>query len=355
MAAAHIPVTSIFGAVICAGVFALIIAPFFSKLVRFFPPLVTGTIIAIIGITLLRVGITWAGGGVLAKQNFGNPQYLGIVVVVLTTILLLNRISTGFISNVSVLIGLIIGFLVAIPAGLVNFDGVHKAPWFAIVYPFRFGRPTFDFASCVSICLVMIVVMVESTGMFLAMGEICDVKVGPDKLARGLAADGLGTIIGGLFNTFPYTSFSQNVGLVGITGVRSRYVVAVSGLILISLGLFPKMATIIASIPQPVLGGAGLCMFGMVAATGIKILSRVDFEKRHNLLIMAVSIAVGMIPLVSPNFFDKMPKFLDAIVHSGITLTAIVAVLLNTLFNGATSAADVDSELRATAAAASEH
>jgi uracil-xanthine permease len=303
----------------------------------------------------LQVGITWAGGGVLAKENFGNPQYLGIVLVVLGVILLLNRISTGFVSNVSVLIGLIVGFLVAIPAGLVNFEGVQKAPWFAVVYPFRFGRPTFDLSSVISICLVMIVVMVESTGMFLAMGEICDVKVGPERLAQGLAADGLGTIIGGLFNTFPYTSFSQNVGLVGITGVRSRYVVAVSGLILISLGLFPKMATIIASIPQPVLGGAGLCMFGMVAATGIKILSRVDFSKRHNLLIMAVSIAVGMIPLVQPTFFNKMPKSLDAIVHSGITLTAITAVLLNTLFNGASSAEDMDQELAATAAAASEH
>jgi len=188
----------------------------------------------------------------------------------------------------------------------------------------------------------MIVVMVESTGMFLALGEICEKRIGHPEIARGLAADGLGTIIGGVFNTFPYTSFSQNVGLVGVTGVRSRWVVAVAGGILIALGLLPKLGTIVASIPQPVLGGAGLVMFGMVAATGIKILARVDYGPRHNLLIIAISIAVGMIPLVAPTFFAQVPKWLAPLVNSGITLAAISAVLLNALFNGGGSAADAE-------------
>src|SRR5438477_6738765 len=181
-------------------------------------------------------------------------------------------------------------------AGMVNFAGVTESDWFAIVYPFRFGTPTFDAGAVVSLCIVMIVVMVESTGMFLALGEICDRKIGPAELGRGLATDGLGTIIGGVFNTFPYTSFSQNVGLVGMTGVRSRFVVAVSGAILIAFGLFPKMGAVVASIPQPVLGGAGLCMFGIVAANGVEFFACVEYGPRHNLLVVAVSLDLGVIP-----------------------------------------------------------
>ena len=222
MANANLPVTSIFGAVIAAGVFAVLVAPYFGKLVRYFPPLVTGTIIAVIGVTLLRVGIVWAIGGFPAMKDGASPTSMIIVGIVLATILVLNRWGKGFIANIAVLLGLVVGFVVAMAVGLVKFDGVAEADWFAVVYPFRFGVPTFDLGAVISLCLVMIVVMVESTGMFLALGEICGRKVGPRDLGRGLAADGLGTIIGGIFNTFPYTSFSQNVGLVGITGVRSR-------------------------------------------------------------------------------------------------------------------------------------
>jgi xanthine permease len=333
MAASGVAITGIFGAVIAAGVFTVAVAPVASRLVRYFPPLVTGTIIAVIGITLLRIGITWAGGGVGAK-NFGDPTNLAVVALVLATILVINKLFNGFVANIAVLIGLIVGFAAAMAFGMVEFAGVRDADWVALVYPFRFGVPTFEAGAIVSLCIVMIVVMVESTGMFLALGEICGRKIGPPEIARGLATDGLGTIIGGVFNTFPYTSFSQNVGLVGVTGVKSRWVVAVAGGILIALGLLPKLGTVVASIPQPVLGGAGLVMFGMVAATGIKILARVDYEARHNLLIIAISIAVGMIPLVAPTFFAQVPKWLGPLVNSGITLAAISAVLLNALFNG---------------------
>jgi NCS2 family nucleobase:cation symporter-2 len=333
MAASGVAITGIFGAVIAAGVFTVAVAPFASRLVRYFPPLVTGTIIAVIGITLLRIGIGWAGGGVGAK-NFGDPANLAVVALVLATILAINKLFDGFIANIAVLIGIVVGFAAAMAFGMVEFAGVRDADWIALVYPFRFGAPTFDASAIVSLCVVMIVVMVESTGMFLALGEICDRTVGPPEIARGLATDGLGTIIGGVFNTFPYTSFSQNVGLVGVTGVKSRFVVAVAGGILVALGLLPKLGTLVASIPQPVLGGAGLVMFGMVAATGIKILARVDYAQRHNLLIIAISIAVGMIPLVAPTFFAQVPKWLGPLVNSGITLAAISAVLLNALFNG---------------------
>jgi xanthine permease len=351
MAHAGLGIRMMYGAVIVAGLFTMLIAPVFSKLLRFFPPVVTGTIIAVIGITLLRVGITWAGGGVGAKP-FGAPVNLSIALVVLLAILAVNKYLRGFWANISVLLGLVVGFLLALPLDKVNLSGVAAASWFAIVLPFWFGMPQFEIGSIISLCLVMFVVMVESTGMFLALGEITRRPVAPADLTRGLRADGLGTVIGGIFNTFPYTSFSQNVGLVGVTGVRSRWVVAVAGVILIALGLVPKLATVVASIPQAVLGGAGIAMFGMVAATGIKILSRVDFENRSNLLIVAVSIGAGMIPLVAPTFFDEFPLWTRSLTHSGITLTALVAVALNAFLNGSGTA--VDDNASAVAAAAME-
>ena len=334
MATSGVEITGIFGAVIAAGAFTVVVAPFAARLVHYFPPLVTGTIITVIGITLLRIGINWAGGGAGAK-DFGNPGNLALVALVLASILVVMKLFEGFIANIAVLIGLVVGFAAALGLGMVELGGVREADWIAIVYPFRFGAPTFDIGAIASLCVVMIVVMVESTGMFLALGELCGKVVGPSDIARGLATDGLGTIIGGVFNTFPYTSFSQNVGLVGVTGVRSRWVVAVAGGMLIVLGLCPKLGTLVASIPQPVLGGAGLVMFGMVAATGIKILSRVDYESRHNLVVIAVSVAVGMIPMVSPTFFAQVPKWAGPLVSSGITLATVSAVLLNALFNGA--------------------
>jgi NCS2 family nucleobase:cation symporter-2 len=334
MATTGITITDVFGAVIVAGVFTVAVAPLASRLIRYFPAVVTGTIILVIGVTLLRIGINWAGGGISAR-NFGDPLNLVIMLLVLVTILGINKLFDGFVASIAVLLGLIIGLAVAMALGLVDFAGVRDADWFALVHPFRFGVPTFVPSAIATLCIVMIVTMVESTGMFLALGEICERRIGPSEIARGLAADGLGTIIGGVFNTFPYTSFSQNVGLVGVTGVRSRWVVATSGAILIAFGLFPKMGSVVASIPQPVLGGAALVMFGMVAATGIRILARVDYASRHNLLIIAVSVAVGMIPLVAPTFFAQLPKWMGPLMASGITLATVSAVLLNALFNGA--------------------
>ena len=324
---------TIYGAVIAAGIFAIAIAPLFSSLLRFFPPLVTGTVIATIGITLLAVGIQWAGGGV-GSPNFGAPVNLLLAAIVLVSVLLINRFMRGFWANISVLLGLVIGMLAAVPLGMVNFAGVAGAPLVDIVRPFRFGLPHFDLGPIVSLCIEMIVTMVESTGMFFALGEVCGRPVNAGTLVRGLRADGMGAIIGGCFNPFPYTSFSQNVGLIGMTGVRSRWAVATSGGILIALGLFPKLATIVASIPNAVLGGAGIAMFGMVCATGIKILGGARLNERHNLLVVAVSIGVGMIPLVAPTMLSQLPGWAGPFVHSGITLAAFCAVVLNLLFNG---------------------
>jgi NCS2 family nucleobase:cation symporter-2 len=339
MVASHTGLPAMYGAIIVSGAAAVAVAPAFGTLLRFFPPIVTGTIITTIGLTLLQVGIAWAGGG-FGSPTFGAPVDLGLAAIVLLAILAINRYASGFLANIAVLLGLVIGFVVAIPLGFVNFAGLGDAPWVAFVEPFRFGLPVFDLNAIVSFCIVMIVVLVESTGVFLALGETCGRPVTPATLTAGLRADGLGALIGGIFNTFPYTTFSQNAGLVGITGVRSRWVVAAAGGILIVLGLVPKLATIVASIPPAVLGGAGIAMFGTVAAAGIKILQRVDFGGRSNLLIVAVSIGVGMIPVVTPTFFDHWPGWTGPLTHSGITLTAIVAVALNAAFNGAVRGAE---------------
>ena len=328
-------INGIFGAVIAAGAFGIFVAPFISRLLPMFPPVVTGVIISVIGLSLLRVAANWAGGGV-GNPNFGAPLYLGVSLVVLMSIVLITRFVKGFLANISVLAGLIVGFLIALALGLVCFAGFGVVPWAALIYPFLFGAPIFDPVAIATMCVVMIVVMIESMGMFLALGELTGRPVTQDDLARGLRVDGLGTLIGGIFNTFPHTSFSQNVGLVGVTGVRSRYVTVAGGLIMLVLALMPKLALLVASVPQFVLGGAGIVMFGMVAATGIRILHGVDFHgaKRHNLYIVAISIGMGLIPELSDKFFDRMPHALSPLLHSGILLAAVTAVILNLVYNG---------------------
>jgi uric acid transporter len=215
----------------------------------------------------------------------------------------------------------------------VSFSGLGEASWFALVRPFQLVLPRFDAVAIATMSVVMLVAMIESLGMFLALGNMTGRKLSGEDLARGLRADGLGTLLGGIFNTFPYTSFSQNVGLVGVTGVRSRWVCVTGGVILLGLGVLPKLAFVVASVPQYVLGGAGVVMFGMVCATGIRILGSVDYAKhQHSLLVVAISIGFGMIPLVAEHFFDHLPKALSPILHSGILLTTIAAVALNAFF-----------------------
>jgi NCS2 family nucleobase:cation symporter-2 len=346
---------AIYGSVIIAGVFGLIVAPFMSSLLRFFPPVVTGTIIAVIGISLMRIGINWAAGAAAPNlPGYGDPINLAVAAFVLIAILAITKFGKGFVVNVAVLLGIILGFIVAWVIGKVSFTDVGNAGWVDVIYPFQLAYPTFDFFSAVTMCLVMLVVMVESTGMFLAVGEMTDRKVEQRDLTRGLLTDGLGTLIGGIFNTFPYTSFSQNVGLVGVTGVKSRWVAATGGVILLILGLIPKLGALVTAVPLFVLGGAGIVMFGMVAATGIRILAAVDYKaNRNNLFIVAISIGFGMIPLVAPQFFSQLPKQLEPLLNSGIVLAAIAAVLLNAYFNGA--GATASSEGAAAAAKASDH
>ena len=379
----------IFGAIIGAGLISVLLAPVVSRMLRFFPPVVTGTIIAVIGISLMRVGINWIFGvpvGPTAPQivnpehaqwlatvknlagaavqpaagasaavatvppmpaglnlvgTVPNPKYaqlphIAIAAVSLVSIMLIAKYARGFIANISVLLGIVVAAVIATAMGYMNFDKVAKANWFDLVLPFEIAAPVFDPILILTMTLVMIVVMIESTGMFLALSDLTGKKIDQKQLSAGLRVDGLGTLIGGIFNTFPYTSFSQNVGLVGVTGVKSRYVCVAAGVILLLLGLLPKMAALVESLPTFVLGGAGLVMFGMVAATGIRILGSVDYKhNRNNLFIVAVSIGIGMIPLIAPRYLQWFPHGLHPLIESGILLASLSAVLLNLFFNGA--------------------
>jgi xanthine permease len=324
---------AIYGAVIVAGIISFLLSPYFSRLLRFFPPVVTGSIITVIGVSLLPVAVGWAGGGDPNAETFASPGNIALAFTVLLTILLIYRFFSGFISRIAVLLGLIIGTIIATIFGFTDFGGVGEASVFGIITPFHFGLPTFGLAAVVSMTLVMLVTMVETTGNAVAIGEIVDRPIREDDLAAGLRADGFSTALGGVLNAFPYTAYAQNVGLVRLTGVKSRWVVAAAGGFLILLGLFPKLAAVVASIPLPVLGGAGFALFGTVAATGIRTLSRVDFDRNANLVIVAVSIAVGFIPVAVPDFYSAFPQGMQIVLNSGITAGSITAIVLNIAFN----------------------
>lgn len=337
-------ITAIYGAILIAGLFTFFIAPFFSRFIRFFPPVVTGSVITIIGITLLPVAVNWMGGGNPKSPDFASPMNLFLAFITLVIIIAIYRCGKGFLSNISVLIGLIGGTIIAMALGQTNFAEVGKADWIGLVTPFSFGLPTFDVGSIISMIVVMVVVMVETTGDCIAIGSIVGREIDSNRLARCLRADGLSTFIGGIPNSFPYTAFAQNVGLIAVTRVKSRFVVAASGIILIALGLFPKLAAVVASIPNSVLGGAGVAMFGMVIASGIRALSKVKFDGTYNLMIVAVSVGVSMITLTAPNFFHSFPAWANIVFHSGITLGSITAVVLNLILNGKSEAHDVNAD-----------
>ncbi len=345
----------IYGSVIAAGAFGILVAPFMSRLLPLFPPVVTGTIIMVIGISLMRVGINWAAGGIPSAPQYGALDGLGIALFVLLVILALIKWGRGFVQNVAVLIGIVVGSILAALLGKMGFAKVATAAWVDVVLPFHFGVPQFHLIPIVTMCIVMVVVMIESLGMFLALSEMTGKPIDEVALTKGLRADGVGTFLGGIFNTFPYTSFSQNVGLVGVTGVRSRWVTVAGGVIMLILGLLPKMSALVEAVPLVVLGGAGLVMFGMVAATGARILTGVDFKNnKNNLFVVAIAVGFGMIPLVAPTFFKAMPEALKPLLDSGILLSAIVAVILNAFFNGM-GTGDAARKSAAAGASAAEH
>jgi uric acid transporter len=328
---------AIYGAVIIAGIFTFLVAPFFARLIRLFPPVVTGTVITIIGIVLLSVAAQDAGGGGASMftnpPTFGQLRNLALAGFTLLVIVCIYRVFSGFVATIAVLIGLLIGTLAGWIFDFTDFSRVSGADVLGVTTPFHFGAPTFNVAAVVSMVIVMLITMVETTGDVFAAGEIVGKPVDKDDVGRALRADGLATTLGGFLNSFPYTCFAENVGLVRLTKVKSRYVVATAGLFMIVIGLIPKVGAVVAAIPPPVLGGAGFALFGTVAVIGIQTLRRVDFHDERNVIILAISLGFAMTPTVYPTIVSHFPQSVQTIISSGITLGSISAIVLNLVFN----------------------
>jgi xanthine permease len=324
---------AVFGAVIAASLIGLLITPVFSRITKFFPPLVNGIVITIIGLTLMPVAARWAMGGNSQAADFGSMANIGLAALTLVTVLLLSKLGSSSISRLSILLAMIIGTLAAVALGMADFSKVAEGPLVAMPSPFHFGMPTFQVAAIISMLIVIIVTLVETSADILAVGDIIETKVDSKRLGNGLRADMISSMFAPIFGSFTQSAFAQNVGLVAVTGVKSRYVVASAGLILVTLGLLPVMGRLVAAVPTAVLGGAGVVLFGTVAASGIRTLSKVDYRNNMNLIIVATSIGFGMIPIAAPTFYHHFPAWFETIFHSGISSAAIMAILLNLAFN----------------------
>ncbi|QVI23867.1 purine permease [Nocardia tengchongensis] len=323
----------VFGAIIVAGLIGLALSSFFAKLVRLFPAVVTGTIITVIGLSLLPTAFRWAMGNNPKAADYGSMGNIGFAGLTLLIILVISRLFQGAISRLSILLGLAVGTVLAVFTHHADFGAVRDAKIIALPPILHFGGPTFEVGAIVSMTIVILVIMTETTADILAIGEIVGTEVDSARVAAGLRADMLSTTVAPVFGSFPCSAFAQNVGLVALTGIKSRFVVAAGGLVLVLLGLFPVVGAVVAGIPYPVLGGAGIVLFGSVAASGIRTLARVDFTDNLNMVIVAVALGVGLIPIAAPTFWDKFPTWLGVIMHSGISATAVVAIVLNLVFN----------------------
>ena len=320
---------AMFGALIVSGIYVLLIAGIFSKIANFFPPIVTGSVITTIGLTLIPVAI----GNMGNNSEKPTAQSLLLAVVTILIILLVNIFAKGFLKSISILIGLIIGTISASFMGLVDFAPVTQAPLVHVPTPFYFGIPKFELSSIVMMCIIATVSLVESTGVYFALSDITNEKLDSIRLRNGYRAEGLAVLLGGIFNTFPYTGFSQNVGLVKLSGIKTRLPIYYAAGFLVLLGLVPKFGALAQIIPSPVLGGAMLVMFGFVSVQGMQMLARVDFEhNEHHFLIAAVSISAG-VGLNGSNLFNSLPTGLQMFFSNGIVMASVIAIVLNLILN----------------------
>jgi len=323
---------ALFGAIFIGGLFHACLGFFIGRLRHWFPPLVSGLVILVIGIELIPVGIKYAAGGA-ADFQINNPAWgdfsrWGLALVVIIVALIMKFMTTGILSSAAILIGLIAGYIIAIIMGQVNFAGVANAAWFAIPQPFKYGLD-FNIAAIIGICLMSIVSAIETVGDISGITKGGANREATDReLAGGTFADGIGTAVAGVFGGLPNTSFSQNVGLISMTGVMSRAVVSTGAIFLIICGLVPKVGAIIAAMPISVLGGGVIVMFGMVASAGTNMLSDVVWNRR-NMMILALSLAFGLGLHLEPKALQHLPQTAQVLLASGLLPAAFIAVVLN--------------------------
>ncbi|MGM1047180.1 xanthine permease [Paenibacillus uliginis N3/975] len=324
----------IYGSIIASGLFVVLFSGLFGKLITVFPPVVTGSVVTIIGLTLIPVALNDLAGG-QGSDDFGSPLNLALGFGVLIFIILMNRFSTGFLRSISVLLGLILGTLAAAAFGGLNLIPLQEAGWFRAPQPFYFGTPEFKLTPILTMILVAIVSVAESTGVFMALGKIVGKDVNSKDLSRGYRAEGIAIVIGGIFNSFPYTTYSQNVGLVQMSRIKTRDVIVVAGSLLILIGFVPKIAALTQLVPSSVLGGAMVALFGMVVSSGIRMLGdQVDLNRHENLFIIACSVGMGLGVTTVPNLFAQLPDWIRILADNGIVAGSLTAIILNLLFNG---------------------
>ena len=329
---------TMYGSIIAVGLIVFLVAPFFAKLLRFFPPIVTGTLLTVMGTTLLSVSagdiVAWADKATDdAAKTALTYEALGLAFGTIAIIIIIQRLFKGFMGTLSVLLALLIMTAVAFAMGKTDFSGVGEASWVAITTPFYFGIPKFSLTAILAMIIVMAVTAVETTGDVFATGEVVGKRIAPRDIANALRADGLSTLLGGVLNSFPYTCFAQNVGLVRLTRVKSRWVVTAAGVFMIILGLLPKAAAIVAAIPSPVIGGASLAMFANVAVVGIQTLAKVDLRDNRNAVIVSTSIGLALlVTFRRADILSAMPSWLQIIFGSGVTIGSLTAIILNILF-----------------------
>ena len=323
----------LYGSLFLSGILVIIIAPFFSQLVRFFPPVVTGSVVTIIGINLMPVAMNYLAGGEGAK-DYGNGNNIVLGVVTLLVILIIQRLTTGFFKSIAILIGLLVGTILASTFGSVDVKQVGEAHWFALPQPFRFSMFSFDFGATLVFFIVALVSLIESTGVYHALSQITGKQLERKDFRKGYTAEGLAIMLGSIFNAFPYTAYSQNVGLVSLSGAKKNNVIYGMVILLLICGCIPKLGALANMIPLPVLGGAMIAMFGMVMAYGVSILGNIDFKNQNNLLIIAVSVGLGTGISAVPQAFESLGEQFAWLTQNGIVLGALSAIILNFFFNG---------------------
>lgn len=310
------------------GSVVMIAGSFFMPQIRkLLPHTVTGVVVTMIGLALVPIAVDWASGGFGPDANYGSPANLGIALFVLVTVIVLVQFGKGLVSAAAVVIGMFIGYLLCFFMGRIDFTHVQQAQIFALPYPLQYGM-SFPVGGVLAMGVAYLVALVETTGGFIALGAATQTKMRGSTLKRGILCDGLGSAFASLMCSPPVSTFAQNVGVVSLTGVASRHVVALTGLMMLTAGLFPVLGAIVVTIPQPVLGGAGLMMFAMIISAGVQLLSNVEHNKRNS-IIMAVSIGCGLAVTVRPQMLLQLPEFVKEIFGSGITVGALMAITLN--------------------------
>ncbi|MGL5656531.1 MAG: nucleobase:cation symporter-2 family protein [Fusobacteriaceae bacterium] len=323
-----------FGATIVVGAITMLIAPFFGKILKYFPFLVSGIIVTMLGLSLMPTAIAWIGGGFGAGKNFGSFLNLGLALFTFVVILLVQKYGKGTFANLAILFGIALGTILGGFLGFTNLDAVRNAGILSVNRPFLFGIPKFELSAILSLSLVQIATLVEGIGNQINLTNASGEQLDNKNLVSGIKGHGFTTMLAGLFNSFPHGIFAQNIGLVEISKVTNRKVGITSGLLLILVSLFPKVISFITIIPDPVLGGAAIIMFGVIVANGIRMIGSISFTNNQNIIVVAASITMGLIPVMNPAVLSFFPGNIKLLFENAIVLGGLTAVILNAYFNG---------------------